>query len=84
MGQTSMPEVTTNVRFGCRLNRSTQHFILDEKMECMQYFPKRNDLSVYSQAHPNKEARQLNERPRETLGFEIPAERFNASVASSG
>ena len=21
---------------GCRLNRSTQHFILDEKMECIQ------------------------------------------------
>ena len=53
----------------CRLNRSTQHFMLDGKMECMQYFSKRTDLSVYSQAHPNKEARQLNERPRETLGF---------------
>jgi len=36
------------------------------------------------QAHPNKGARQINERPHETLGFEIPAERFNASVASTG
>jgi len=62
----------------------TQHFILDGKMECMQYLSKRTVLSVFSQAHPNKEARQLNERPRETLGFEIPAERFNASVASTG
>ena len=49
-----------------------------------QYFPKGADLSVYSQAHLNKVARQLNERPRKTLGFETPAEKFNACVASTG
>ena len=49
-----------------------------------QYFPKGTNLSAHSQAYLNKVTRQLNERPRETLQFETPAERFNACVASTG
>jgi IS30 family transposase len=48
----------------------------------LQYFPKKNDLSGYSQADLDKVALQLNQRPRKTLGFETPASKLQASVAS--
>ncbi len=49
-----------------------------------QYFPKGTDLSGYSQANLNAVARKLNARPRKTLNYETPAERFSQSVASIG
>ncbi len=48
-----------------------------------QYFPKGMDLSNVHQNRLNAVARRLNERPRETLNFETPAERFSQCVASN-
>ncbi len=49
-----------------------------------QYFPKGMDISSYSQAQLNAVARKLNERPRKTLNYQTPAERFSQLVASIG
>jgi len=49
-----------------------------------QYFPKGTDISAYSQAKLSAVARKLNERPRKTLNYETPAERYRQSVASIG
>ena len=49
-----------------------------------QYFPKGMDLSNVHQNRLNAVARRLNERPRETLQFRTPAEKFNECVASTG
>jgi IS30 family transposase len=46
-----------------------------------QYFPKGLDLSTYSQEKLDEVARQLNERPRKTLNYETPAQRFHECVA---
>ena len=48
-----------------------------------QYLPKGIDLSAYSQSKLNAIARRLNERPRKTLNYETPAQRFHQSVAST-
>lgn len=49
-----------------------------------QYLPRGLDLSGYSQAQLNAIARQLNERPRKTLGYRTPAEVFQECVALTG
>ena len=47
-----------------------------------QYLPRGTDLSLYSQAKLSAIAKQLNERPRKTLLFQTPAEKFAECVAA--
>ena len=49
-----------------------------------QYFPKGTDLSVHNQEHPDAVARELNERPRMTLNYFSPTEKFKECVAAIG
>jgi IS30 family transposase len=48
-----------------------------------QYFPKGTDISGFSQAKLSAVARQLNERPRKTLLYQTPAEKFEACGAAT-
>jgi IS30 family transposase len=45
-----------------------------------QYLPKRTNLANYSQAQLDEIARKLNTRPRETLGFNTPADTLHATL----
>lgn len=48
-----------------------------------QYFPRGTDLSTFSQAQLDQVSLRLNQRPRKTLGFQTPASKLQASVAST-
>src|SRR5450830_658417 len=49
-----------------------------------QYFRPGTDLSGYTQAALNAVSLQMNQRPRETLNFETPADRLQHLVALTG
>ena len=49
-----------------------------------QYFPRRTDLSGYSQKDLDAVALCLNTRPRKTLGYRTPAVTLADTVASTG
>jgi transposase, IS30 family len=49
-----------------------------------QYFPKGTDLSVYSQAELDAVADELNNRPRQTLGWLKPTEVLNKFLVEAG
>ena len=49
-----------------------------------QYLPKGTDLAAYTQTQLDAIARQLNTRPRKTLGYRTPAATLAETVASTG
>jgi IS30 family transposase len=49
-----------------------------------QYFPRLTDLSGFTQRQLDSVARELNERPRQTLGWMTPSERLAEVVAVTG
>jgi IS30 family transposase len=48
-----------------------------------QYFPKGTDLSGFTQRELDAVAQELNERPRQTLGWVTPSQRLAEVVAST-
>lgn len=46
-----------------------------------QYFPKKTDLSVYTQRELSQVAKKLNQRPRKVLDFQTPADTLQQCVA---
>ena len=48
-----------------------------------QYFPRGTDLAPITQAQLDQIELRLNQRPRKTLGFQTPASKLQASVAST-
>ena len=48
-----------------------------------QYFPRGTDLAPITQAQLDLVELRLNQRPRKTLGFQTPASKLQASVAST-
>lgn len=49
-----------------------------------QYFPKGTDLSDYTQAELDAVADELNNRPRQTLGWQKPTEALNKFLIEAG
>jgi IS30 family transposase len=54
----------------------------NENTNCLlrQYFPKKTDLSIYSQKHLDEVALELNQRPRKTLAFCSPIDKLNQAL----
>ena len=76
--------VATDVRvYFCDPQSPWQRGTNETNLLLRQYFPRRTDLSGYSQEQLDQVSLLLNQRPRKTLGFQTPADKLQASVAST-
>ena len=79
-----IPEPPRLARTRARERASDVHLESTLRSSCVSLRRRSVDISGYSQAKLNAIARQLNERPRRTLGYRTPAEMFSQTVASTG
>ncbi len=77
--------VATNIDVHFRDPRSPWQRGSNENANCLlrQYFPKGTDISEFSQAKLSVVERPLNKRPRKTMHYETPAEKFEVCVAAT-
>lgn len=74
--------IATNLKIYFCDPRSPWQRGTNENTNCLlrQYFPKKTDLSIYSQKHLDKVALELNQRPRKTLAFCSPIDKLNQAL----
>jgi IS30 family transposase len=82
MAQHAAFTVATDVRVSCCDPRSPWQRGTNENTNGLlrQYLPEGTDLTVHSQAAPNRIAHRLNTRPRKTLGYRTPAALLAAAL----
>ena len=70
-------------RFSGRRHRSDQLLSIELCFTLGRYLPKSTDLSLVSRAELDRIQDSLNARPRKTLGYMTPSDKFAELVATT-